>query len=803
MLRDLYAPPGVTINDSLTIIHFHGPTSLYLEPPSGEASLNLLRVAHQSLLFSLRKAIDAASERDEPVQETGVRFERTGNIREITLRVLPFREAGARFYLVLFEDATAAPLPLGSVRPLDAEASALEIQLHQSRRELDENRDYLRKITEQHEVAMEELRAAHEEVQSSNEEMQSTNEELRTAKEELQSSNEELITVNDELNDRNNQLGSANSDLNNVLNAVNLPIVMVGMDFRIRRYTPAAERLLSTVSSDIGRLLTDIHYRIHVPDLKTMLTDATQTLGVQQTRVKSREGRWYSVMVRPYRTVDHRIDGAVITFIDVDDVTQALARAEEARDFAEGMVETVQHPLLVLDRNLRIQRATSSFYRTFQVTPEETKGQPIYEVGNGQWNIPQLRSLLEETIVRDVPFRDLDVEHDYPRIGRRTMRLNAKRIASRDGNPHTILLAMEDVTERKEAAEIQYRRLFESAKDAILVIDADSELVIDVNPFFVELSRYPRTEIVGKAFWEIPPFRKADEGRRLVPESTGKEVSRWDSVRMEAKDGKRVIVEMVANRYRVKDKLLIQVNIRDVTQRRRAEEDLRKSNLDLQQFAFAASHDLQEPLRTVINQVQLLQREYSGKLGPEADEMIGFITSATDRMRQMVLDLLSYAQTARAPIAIVPVRVDTVLASALSNLQLVIQNVGARITFDPLPTVLMDHTQLLHLLQNLIGNALKYRGKDPPRIHLSAHQSGDEWIFSVQDNGIGIDPKFHEHIFTVFKRLHGPEYPGTGIGLATCRRIVERHVGRIWVESEPGKGSTFFFSVRIPPASEN
>jgi two-component system, chemotaxis family, CheB/CheR fusion protein len=803
MLRDQYAPPGVTINDSMTIVHFHGPTSLFLEPPTGEASLNLLRVAHHSLLLSLRKAIDAAKERNEPVQESGVRFERKGEAREITLRVLPFREANALFYLVLFEDAAAAPVFTGGLRPTDEESNALELQLRQTRRELDENREYLRKVTEQHEVAMEELRAAHEEVQSSNEEMQSTNEELRTAKEELQSSNEELITVNDELNDRNNQLAAANSDLNNVLNAVNLPVVMVGMDFRIRRCTPAAERLLSMVASDMGRLVTDIHYKIDVPGLKTMLTEATQALTVQQVRVQSREGKWFSVVVRPYRTVDHRIDGAVITLIDVDEVTQALARAEEARDLAEGIVETVQHPLLVLDGDLRVQRATSSFYRTFQANPEETRGKLIYEVGNGQWNIPQLRKLLEEAILRDVPFRDLDVEHDFPHIGRRTMRLNAKRITGQDGNPHTILLAMEDVTDRKEAAEIQYRRLFESAKDAIVVIDAESELVVDVNPFFLELTRYPRTDIVGKAFWEIPPFRKADEGRRLVPESAGREVSRWDSVHMEAKDGRQVIVEMVANRYRVKDKLLIQVNIRDVTQRRQAEEDLRKSNLDLQQFAFAASHDLQEPLRTVINHAQLLQKEYGGRMGPEADEMIGFITSATDRMRHMVLDLLSYAQTARAPISVAPVRVDTVLASALSNLQVVIHNVSARITFDALPTVSMDQTQLLHLLQNLIGNALKYRGKDPPRIHLSAHKSGEEWIFSVQDNGIGIDPKYHDHIFIVFKRLHGPEYPGTGIGLATCRRIVERHGGRIWVESEPGKGSTFFFSVKIPAGSDN
>jgi two-component system CheB/CheR fusion protein len=801
ILRDLYAPPGVTINDAMQIVHFHGQTSLYLEPPPGEASLNLFRVAHQSLLFSLRKAIDTAAEKNEPVYETGVRFERNGQAREIALRVVPISEAGTRFYVVLFEDA-------GRIAPMRSQAGAgdastAELQLTQALRELDETRDYLRKITEQHEVAMEELRAAHEEVQSSNEEMQSTNEELRTAKEELQSSNEELITVNDELKNRNDELAAANSDLNNVLNAVNIPIVMVGMDFRIRRCTPAAERFLNMVPADVGRVITDLHYSVDVPNLKAMLSEAVHTLAVQQTKVQNREGRWHSVLVRPYRTVDDRIDGAVITFIDIDDVTRALGRAEDARDFAEGIVETVQHPLLVLDRDLRIQRATSSFFKTFQVTPEETQGQLIYGVGSGQWDIPELRMLLDQALVRDVPFRDLDVEHEFPHIGRRTMRLNAKRIAGPDGSAQTILLAIEDVTERKEAAEIQYRRLFESAKDAIIVVDGVLGRVVDVNPYFLELTRNSRAEIVGKAFWEIAPFRRAEEGRRLVRESMEHEVTRFESVRMDAQDGRQLIVEMIANRYRVKDQMLIQVNIRDVTQRRQAEDDLRRSNLDLQQFAFAASHDLQEPLRTVINQAQLLEKLYKGKLDADADEIIQFITTATDRMRHMVLDLLNYAQTARANIAIAPTSVEAGLASAMSNLQLAIQSVGARITFDPLPTVLMDSTQLLQLLQNLIGNALKYRGSDPPAIHLSAKLAGNEWIFSVRDNGIGIDPKFREHIFTVFKRLHGPEYPGTGIGLATCKRIMERHGGRIWVESEPGKGSTFFFTARASGPAEN
>jgi two-component system CheB/CheR fusion protein len=798
ILRDLYAPPGVTINDSMHIVHFHGQTSSYLQPPSGEASLNLLRVAHRDLLFALRKAIDSAAEKNETVYEPGVRFERDGETREIALRVIPIFEGVSRYYLVLFENGAGAQV--SAVKPAAPEngEGVLEGELAHARRQLDEAREYLRKTVEQHEIAVEELRAAHEEVQSSNEEMQSTNEELRTAKEELQSSNEELITVNDELSNRNLELGSANNDLSNVLNAVSIPIVMVGMDLRIRRYTPAAARLLNTVPSDLGRMITDVPYTLDVPSLRTMLSEAIQTLGIQRSKVQNREGRWFSVQVGPYRTTDDRIDGAVVTFMDIDDLTRALESAEAARDFAEGIVETVQHPLLVLDRELRIRRATSAFYKDFQVTAAETQDQPIFSIGNGQWNIPELRTLLEGAISRDLPFRDLDVEHEFPHIGRRTMRLYARRITGRDHHNHTILLAIEDVTGRKEAAEIQYLRMFDAAQDGILVIDGVSGEVIEANPYFLELTRHARAEIVGKAFWDIPPFRRAREAHGLATEALKQGVVRYDAVRLQANDGREPVVDLIANRYRVKERALIQVNIRDVTARRHAEEDLRQANLDLQQFAFAASQDLQDPLRTVIGQARRLQQTYGGKLDTGADETIQSITSASQRMQHMVLDLLSYAQSARAAISIVPTSVEAALATAMSNLQLAIQSADARITWDALPTVLMDATQLVQLLQNLIGNALKFRGADAPHVHLSGGEAGADAVISVRDNGIGIEPRFHESVFSVFKKVHGSEYPGTGIGLAICKRIVERHGGRIWVESEVGKGSTFFFTARHP-----
>jgi two-component system, chemotaxis family, CheB/CheR fusion protein len=791
ILRDLYAPAGVLINDDLQVLHSHGQIEFYLDRATGEANPNLLRLARQDLVYPLRKAVDAAFAQKQPVHETGIAVQDAGHTRQIKLSVIPVSNE-TRFALVLFEEASANDgNPAVSQ---EHEPTSAELELSYAQRELAQTRDYLRRVIEQHEAVTEELRATNEEVRSANEELQSTNEELRTAKEQLQSSNEELTTVNDELKHRNDDLALVSNDLSNTLNAATIPIIMVGMDLRLRRFTPAAERLLGMAQNDVGRTVTEIPYPFQLPYLKNMLAETLQTLHVQQRRAQDSEGRWYDVFVRPYRTMDDRIEGAVITFIDVDDATRALKQAEHAREFEQGIVETVQHPLLVLDSDLRIVRATRAFYNTFFVRPEETLGQTIDYLGNGQWRMADLRRLLEQALVRDVPFRDLEITHDFPHIGTRTMRLNARRISGIEGN-YSVLLAIEDVTERREAAEIQYRRLFESAKDGLIVLESPSGIVLDVNPFFLELCRYPKADFMNRPFREIPPFLDVKEMRSLVPETIEKGTMHYDSVPLRAKDRREAIVEIVANSYQVKKRSLIQVNIRDVTEKRRSEEDLRRSNLDLQQFAFAASHDLQEPLRTITSFLELFQRQNKGKLGPQADEHIGFIISAADRMKQLVLDLMGFSQVARSEMNFSEVSVEGVLSTVLLNLQMAIQSSHARITFDHLPVVYADEIQMHRLLQNLISNAIKYQREEAPQIHLSVREAGSEWVFSVQDNGIGMEMKYADHIFTVFKRLHGREYPGTGIGLAICKRIVERHGGRIWVESQPNAGATFYFTL--------
>jgi|GEM_PF-2832677 len=236
---------------------------------------------------------------------------------------------------------------------------------------------------------------------------------------------------------------------------------------------------------------------------------------------------------------------------------------------------------------------------------------------------------------------------------------------------------------------------------------------------------------------------------------------------------------------------------------KQASEALTRSNAELEQFAYAASHDLREPLRTIINFVQLLQERLKSKLDATDERYMGFITDATKRMDTLIQDLLQYARLETRAQPFQPVNCNTVLQLVKENLRTTIEETRAEITHDhPLPIVRGDITQLTQLFQNLIGNGIKFRRpEEPPRLHIGATKQNEEWIFSVHDNGIGIDPQYFQRIFVIFERLHPQDkYPGTGIGLAICRKIVERHGGRIWVESEPGKGSTFFFTLPVSSA---
>ena len=317
-------------------------------------------------------------------------------------------------------------------------------------RELAATQQHLKSIVAEHEASTEELKALNEEVQSSNEELQSINEELETSKEELQSTNEELSTVNDELQNRNEEITQSNNDLVNVLSGVDIPILLIGNKLEIRRFNASAGKALNLIATDIGRPISDIRPNINVPDLNTLIREVIDTLLIKTQEAQDTQGRWYSMTIRPYKTVDNRIDGAIVTFEDINDLKLGMTRIQDAREYAEAIVETVREHLIVLNKDLRVVTANQSFYKNFAVTPEVIKDKYFYDIQDGLWNMPKLRQLLEEIIRENSVFNDFEVNYETPGAGRRMMLLNARRVAREE---QLILLAVEDITARRIAEE--------------------------------------------------------------------------------------------------------------------------------------------------------------------------------------------------------------------------------------------------------------------------------------------------------------------------------------------------------------
>ncbi len=320
-----YAPPGVIVNDAMEILQFRGRTGHYLEPEPGEASFNLLKMAREGLKLELRAALHRAKKTNAPVRKDGLRVRYDGQVRHVTVEIVPLKTApsGERVYLILFEETIpeAVPEPQETIPAERAKKPTQGIkdrQMAQLEQELASTREYLRSIIEEQEATNEELKSANEEALSSNEELQSVNEELETAKEELQSANEELTTMNEELQNRNIEMHQLNDDLINLLASVNIPILMLGSDSCIRRFTPMAEKAMNVVSSDVGRSIHDIKLGVELPDLEQLISEVLDTLSVRKREVQDREGRWYSLRVYPYRTMDNKIDGTVLTLVDID-----------------------------------------------------------------------------------------------------------------------------------------------------------------------------------------------------------------------------------------------------------------------------------------------------------------------------------------------------------------------------------------------------------------------------------------------------------------------------------------------------
>ncbi len=445
-----YAPVGVIVDDNLEILQFRGQTSPFLEPAPGKASLNLLKMACSELKLELRSLIHSAKNQDIPVCKDGIEMQQNLLVK---INVIPLRINSNRFFLILFQSHPNPNLSTNftirsltksrKVRQTEAELEVIRLTY-----ELENTKEYLRSIIEAQEATNQDLKVSSEEFLSSNEELQSANEELETAKEEIQATNEELSTINDELRNRNMQLHAVNNDLQNLLSSTNIGILMLSGDLRIRRFTPMAEQLFNLISSDVGRPFSNIQTNIDVPHLINLVTSVIVTLIPYEQDIQDHRGHWFSLRIRPYRTTDDRIDGVVISLIDIDELKRNAIALESARNYTHTIIETLRQPLIVLNSDLTIITANRAFYDIFQMHPAQVEQQSIFEIGRGDWDMPKMRSLLNETLLMDISVHDYEVTQNFSQLGSRTMLLNACQIEQSDIGK-MILIAIEDITERK------------------------------------------------------------------------------------------------------------------------------------------------------------------------------------------------------------------------------------------------------------------------------------------------------------------------------------------------------------------
>ncbi len=474
------------------------------------------------------------------------------------------------------------------------------------------------------------------------------------------------------------------------------------------------------------------------------------------------------------------------------------------------LFESVNEGLLVIDAdNMRIILCNQLAAQTYGFdSPEDALG-----VNPLDFVHPDDRERALTTIMEDMFDKDLKQPNEFRTINKhgeiRWVSAMGTRIEYR--GELLGLISFRDITDSKQAEEElrgskeKLRLIFESIGDGIIVTDLTGRIV-EANESSVHLHGYSsKEEITGKNGADFIAERDRPGAAEVLKETfmSGNR-GRLEYTALD-KDGREYDGEATAAILRDSSDNpagLIFVE-RDVTERKRAEEqlrrtveDLERSNAELQQFAYVASHDLQEPLRMIASYVELLEEDYADKLDADANEFIQYAVEGATRMQEMIQALLEYSRVGTRGKPFEPTDVNEVLRQVLSDLQISIEENRAVVTNDSLPIILADDIQIGQLFQNLISNAIKFRNAEPPHVHITAEEQGKNWLFSVHDNGIGIDPEYRDRIFVIFQRLHDrEEYAGTGIGLSVCKKIVERHGGKIWVESELGKGATFHFTI--------
>jgi PAS domain S-box-containing protein len=522
----------------------------------------------------------------------------------------------------------------------------------------------------------------------------------------------------------------------------------------------------------------------------------------------------------PIRNDKGAVAGVVLVFRDVAAHRRDERQVQDALTYADNIIATLRHPFLVLDQSLRVKSVNASFCRTFHVSMDETEGCFIYDLGERQWDIPRLRTLLEEVLPQNNSFQDFVVEHTFPTIGEKIMLLNASRFVSANSQPELILLAIEDITEHRRAevavqtSEVRYRRLFETARDGVLILDANSGRIIDANPFMTRLLGYSHQEFLGKELWEIGVFGDKLENEAAFRTLQEHGYIRYDHLPLASSRGKPADVEFVSNVYYVDHRHVAQCNIRDISERTRLERQTKQQATELSdlhrrkdEFLAMLSHELRNPLAPMTNAVHLLRLQ-AGTENLIQQQSRTIIERQLGQLKHLVDDLMEVSRmtTGRVRLRQERVVVSGIVAAAVETVRPLIDRnrheLSMSVPREPI-WLLADAARLEQVLVNLLTNAAKFTD-DGGQIWLVVEQEGADCVIRVRDTGVGIAAELLPRIFDLFtqaERSMDRSQGGLGIGLALVQRLVELHGGATEVTSVLGQGSEFVVRLAMAPTT--
>jgi len=809
LLLARYTPPAVLVTEDLEILQFHGDTSACLSPLAGKASLNLVKMLREGLLAPIRGAIARAKKEGGAVRKNDVRVKGNGQTRRVDIEVVPVKGAagGRSGFLVLFHEPVPLAPRLRVPRPTATHASANELE--ELKQELTATKDYLQSVIEQQEAANEELQSANEEVQSANEELQSINEEIETSKEEMESSNEELATVNEELQNRNAELGRSNNDLMNLLASVQMAIVMLGPDLRIRRFTPMAETMLNLIPTDVGRPLTDIKLNVDVPDLEAILANVLDSVQPFQRDVQDRTGRWYSLRVRPYRTTENHIEGAVIALIDIDSIKQNAESLRVGVERLRIMYDRAPVGIFETDLDGRFVRVNDRFSELTGRTRDALLSLRSEDITHPD-DLAAQREDLERIHSGAVP--SVRREKRYVRDNGDAVWVELHRFAVPDAQGRaafTVGIA-EDITERKETEtqlrrrEARFRSLMNTAPALIWV--SGTEGMEYVNQAYLEFLGVESQEVLGNA-WTYFMHPEDREGWTAAYEQAVSGLQPFEhQFRFRRGDGEyRWMMSVALPQFGAAGKFAGYTGASfDITSLKQAEVSLRSADQRKDEFIAMLAHELRNPLAPITHIVQMMRaQQLDAKTLEWAHEVLD---RQLRNIGRMVNDLLDVSRISHGKIQLHQERVELgdIVTSSVDALRATIAAGEKEIAIElpTLPVVMLaDPVRLEQVIGNLVHNAVKFTPQGGHVwVRATVDDDGKAFRISIRDDGDGIAGDVLPRVFdlfmqgnTSFDRAQG----GLGIGLSLVRGLVELHRGTIEAKSAgPGTGSEFI--VRLP-----